>query len=795
MRHPSAFAFAVSILSVVLVWGQSPAPTTLPSAAIPDCLGVNIHLTDPKPGEMAMLAGGGFKWVRMDMLWNESWSSVEKVKGVYDFSAYDRLMASLEPHQIRPLIIFAYRNRLYDNGLSPYTDEGRAAFAAYAVAAAKHFAGRGIVWETWNEPNGRTFWHPTPKAEDYAKLAITVGKAFRQEVPNEMLVGPALEKFDWPFMETCFKAGVLEYWSAVSVHPYRDGPPETAAEDYRKLRQMIARYAPAGKDIPILSSEWGYASIAAGLGVPTPEIQGKYLARQWLTNIANEIPISIWYDWHDDGTNPKDIEHHFGTVANAYHQDAQPVYDPKPAYLAAKALTTIFSGYQFSKRLLMDSPDDYVLVFTKAGDTRLAVWTTGPAHELTLPLSAGTFTVTSATGENLPNLTCVAAGLNVQVNDTPQYLVAQASNDLLRLAGAWQGVPLEVKVTAPTTAVIQTALSNPTARTIHVKSSTGQDLDLPAGQSAIFAISVPVLRSQRHEVYRMELTIDGQKFAQETRIAVRNPLDVILLPIGDQAIMARIENPSLQTFSGTITFAAVQDAKTVTASAPLELAAGQRETMVRAEAAQPLPLNPRLEVMLKDTAGQIIADSMLAYDSQPAQNFNAYSMWPVKDQSFVAAAAPEAPPTLRGPVMKLDYSFTAAEKNSTTKPAAEVVTLTIGPPANKPNLAALPGKPRTVSMWVYGDGQSNGVCARTCDATGQIFQPASAITWKGWQLLTLPLDDNGVWHYAGAKDGQIHYPIKWNSLFLLDSAGRATRKGTIYLASPTVLWDQPPQAP
>jgi hypothetical protein len=35
----------------------------------------------------------------------------------------------------------------------------------------------------------------------------------------------------------------------VSVHPYRSyhQPPETAAEDYRKLRRLIERYAPEGK--------------------------------------------------------------------------------------------------------------------------------------------------------------------------------------------------------------------------------------------------------------------------------------------------------------------------------------------------------------------------------------------------------------------------------------------------------------------------------------------------------------------------------------------------------------------
>ena len=37
--------------------------------------------------------------------------------------------------------------------------EGRKAFARWAAAAARHFQGRGILWEVYNEPNTK-FWKP-----------------------------------------------------------------------------------------------------------------------------------------------------------------------------------------------------------------------------------------------------------------------------------------------------------------------------------------------------------------------------------------------------------------------------------------------------------------------------------------------------------------------------------------------------------------------------------------------------------------------------------------------------------
>src|SRR5258708_6729007 len=118
------------------------------------------------------------------------------------------------------------------------SDAGRAAFADWAAAAATHFKGQGITWGMDNEPNMQ-FWKPKPNVADYVALALAVGKALREAQPGETYIGPATSELDFPFIEACFKAGLLEYWSAVSVHPYRQGGPESVAEEYRRLRMMI----------------------------------------------------------------------------------------------------------------------------------------------------------------------------------------------------------------------------------------------------------------------------------------------------------------------------------------------------------------------------------------------------------------------------------------------------------------------------------------------------------------------------------------------------------------------------
>ena len=91
LRRAWCCVIVLSVLAKCLSLAADPHPS-LPPPVIPECLGVNIHFTDPKPGEMGMLAVAGFKWVRMDL----TWAGTERGKGVYDFSAYDRPMQSTE---------------------------------------------------------------------------------------------------------------------------------------------------------------------------------------------------------------------------------------------------------------------------------------------------------------------------------------------------------------------------------------------------------------------------------------------------------------------------------------------------------------------------------------------------------------------------------------------------------------------------------------------------------------------------------------------------------------------------
>ena len=175
-----------------------------------------------------------------------------------------------------------------------------------------------------------------------------------------------------------------------------------------------------------------------------PEKQAELLAREYLSNLANGVPLTIWYEWRDEGTDPKDYQQHLGLVLPDYDGSRDPVYTPKPAYIALRTLTSFFAGFRLTKRLDLaqadakpdGAPADYVLLFTKGDEVRLAAWTTSPPHAVVIPASRGKFGVVSHLGVRLKPIKSGRHGLAITVSNSPQYLRPLKPNALLRAATA-----------------------------------------------------------------------------------------------------------------------------------------------------------------------------------------------------------------------------------------------------------------------------------------------------------------------------------------------------------------------
>jgi hypothetical protein len=273
--------------------------------------GVNVEFYRDAHEQAAMMAAAGVRWVRLDL----AWSAAEPQPGRYDFGIWERFLEAFDPLGIRVLFILDYGNDLYEEGFPPSTEEGRAAFAAFAGASARHFRGRA-AWEIWNEPNLPQYWAGSPDPQAYVALARAAAAEIRRADPEAWILGPSLggDRFDLPYLEATFASGLLDLVDAVSVHPYGAPHPEAAADFYAEVRGLIARYSPR-RDVPIVVSEWGYR--VEGLG---PEGQADFLLRALAVNRREGIPLTIWYNWQE----PINPWHSFGLL------DVRG--EPKPAY-------------------------------------------------------------------------------------------------------------------------------------------------------------------------------------------------------------------------------------------------------------------------------------------------------------------------------------------------------------------------------------------------------------------------------------------------------------------------------
>jgi hypothetical protein len=391
------------------------------------CAGVNIHFVTGHEKDLDLIAAAGFKYIRMDF----GWQGIERTKGIYNWAAFDELTANLEKRGLSAIYILDYSNSLYEETVvsknpitgrdqkatsSPQHAESIAAFANWSAEAAVHFKGKNIIWEIWNEPN-ISFWKPKPDVAQYIALAMATSKAIKAVAPEAIVTGPCTSEIPLPFIESFFASGVLEYLDAVSVHPYRNYSmsPETAVADYQSIRELIKRYAPVEKkNMPIISSEWGYSSSTKGVSVET---QAKYIVRMQLANLLYGIPVSIWYDWKNDGDDPTEHEQNFGTVSSDLK--------PKPAYITAQTMNTQLNGFTFSRRIDLKSDKDYVLLFINdKGISKICGWTMGPAHSLVLenkiPKVAGAAAVDG--NGNLLKLKTDQDRLVLDLNELPQYI-------------------------------------------------------------------------------------------------------------------------------------------------------------------------------------------------------------------------------------------------------------------------------------------------------------------------------------------------------------------------------------
>ncbi|MDD2325486.1 MAG: cellulase family glycosylhydrolase [Alphaproteobacteria bacterium] len=402
---------------------------------IPFGFGVNIHTHASFPSSLDPIGDVGFKVVRTNLYWHH----VESSMGVYDWSQYDKLLQKMAEAHIRPLMVLSFSNPLYEPMLEmrsplnkvfrkvapPTHPESIAAFARYAAQAAKRYKSYNVIWEIWNEPDYMTFWVPVANGDEYARLAAATCQAIKGQNPRAIVIGPSASGFpenegakDWwkPFL----KSTAMDCIDAISIHPYVRGVgkgPENNLARYKKFREFVNQYTP--KNLPIISSEAGFTTTDSGV---SDEQQGALLVRNYITNLAVGVPLSVWYDWRNDGTDPQEREHNFGLITREGTK--------KKALYAARTLTRSLDGYRLVSRVKLDQPYDntnnFVYSFKNPQKPDILVaWTTEPhAHKIQIQLwheGEPLINVYDAIGKTRP-FQILDGKIVIEISSVPQYI-------------------------------------------------------------------------------------------------------------------------------------------------------------------------------------------------------------------------------------------------------------------------------------------------------------------------------------------------------------------------------------
>lgn len=171
----------------------------------------------------------GASWVRADL----SWANIQHGgRDRYRWELFDRVVTAASERGLTVLPVLAYtppwaRPPNCDSPKCAPADP--AAFAAYADAAARRYAPRGITtWEVWNEPNLVGFWEPAPAPDAYAVLLAATAGALRAADPSARVILGGLAATATQdgnisatdFLVSVSARGANRVVDAVGYHPY-----------------------------------------------------------------------------------------------------------------------------------------------------------------------------------------------------------------------------------------------------------------------------------------------------------------------------------------------------------------------------------------------------------------------------------------------------------------------------------------------------------------------------------------------------------------------------------------------
>ena len=295
----------------------------------------------------------GVGWARLQ----SGWAKCEQQPGVYDFAWLDEHVDGVIEQGMKPWLSLSYGNPIYsDDGItlnsSIWSDEKTmTAWCNYVRAIVRHYGDKVMMYEVWNEPDGKAFNTPAI----CANLLIRTAEVIRQENPKAEILAFGLhanEMCTWmgEVLDILKKKKKLDIFDRVSYHVYFSNP-DDATERIKAMRALVKSY---NERLDIFQGESGCPSILEfGHALKYREWsefkQVKWDLRRLANDFANNVPSSLFT--FVDLQYPNMIQS-FGLVRmNLMHE---PMYK-RPSYYGVQHLVSLLPDDVHAVELKLDA--------------------------------------------------------------------------------------------------------------------------------------------------------------------------------------------------------------------------------------------------------------------------------------------------------------------------------------------------------------------------------------------------------------------------------------------------------
>jgi hypothetical protein len=393
--------------------------------ALADHVGVNVHsLKDDRALDVAEATG--FRWIRTDAEWNE----IERRIGQYDFSGFDGLVSAAARRNLHVLAILDYGHAVHTGGWMkpPRSPEAIRAYAAFCEAMSRHFAGRGVAFEIWNEPDVDSFWGGTPDAHEYAEVLRAGIDAVKRGDPAACVLSGGLSapyNLTYAFWNVLEQRRALAGAGGLGMHLYGTDVPEQRWGDILLLNEQAARAMPGQK---AWCTEWGFSSTKTsstgdGHSGAARHTQAVKFVRELLVGWWANLPLNILYGLKDDGNDAADPEHNFGLLTQDYAK--------KPALMAVRQLLSIAKNHRL---VAMSSganvsDDIHAVRLEGSADKIYVVWLEETAGRVSVQLPERTGWVRDMLGQRISSSDAAARVIDLTSADGPVYIQVLEDRD------------------------------------------------------------------------------------------------------------------------------------------------------------------------------------------------------------------------------------------------------------------------------------------------------------------------------------------------------------------------------